>query len=139
MPLLLIYSPKLYTHSVMQRLQNISEKLRSQQKHAIRIIFHQNKFRHTQEHFIQNNRLNIYQLNISITFFYIESKRKVPNDILSKFSRPSHHYPISFSKNNYCTFLQANKKQVKSDNMRFEVMEYYFEYRRKNYRSDHKD
>ena len=38
--------------------------LQSQQKHAIRIMFHESKFAHTREHFKKNNILNIYQLNI---------------------------------------------------------------------------
>ena len=36
----------------------------SQQKYAIRIIFHKSKFAHTQPLFKENNTLNIYQLNI---------------------------------------------------------------------------
>ena len=40
------------------------KKLQGQQKHAIRIIFHKNKFAQTQEHFKENNILSIYQLNV---------------------------------------------------------------------------
>ena len=40
------------------------KKRRSQQMHAIRIIFNENKFAHTRVHFKENNILNIYQLNI---------------------------------------------------------------------------
>ena len=54
--------------------QTYLKKPQSQLKHIIRIIFHENKFAHTQEHFKENNIINIYQLNILITFFYIESK-----------------------------------------------------------------
>ena len=54
--------------------------IQSQQKHAIRIILHENKFAHTREHFKENNILNIYQLNIfnSLFIFYIESKTERP-------------------------------------------------------------
>ena len=51
------------------------KKPQSQQKHAIRIIFHEYKSAQTTEHFKENNILNIYQLNFSITFFsYMDSK-----------------------------------------------------------------
>ena len=40
------------------------EELQSQQKHAIRIIFHKNKFAHARELLKENIILNIYQLNI---------------------------------------------------------------------------
>ena len=39
------------------------KKLENQQKHSIRIIFHENKFVQTRECFKENNKLNIYQLN----------------------------------------------------------------------------
>ena len=51
------------------------KKFQSQQKHALRIIFHENKFAHTRESFKENNILNIYQLSIlNNLFFHIESK-----------------------------------------------------------------
>ena len=63
------------------------KKLQSQQKHAIRIIF----------------QLNIYQLNIfnNLLFLHRVKNEKAPNIFLFKFLRPSHHYPTSFSQNNY--------------------------------------
>ena len=78
------------------------KKLQSQQKHAIRIIFHENKFAHTLEPFKENNILNIYQLNIFNNLFLHRVKiGKEPNVFFSKFLRHSHHYPTSFSQNNY--------------------------------------
>ena len=90
-----------YIHSYLNR--TYLKKLESQQKHAIRIIFHENKFAHTREHFKENNTLNIYQLNIfnNLLFLHRVKKAKAPNVFLSKFLRPSHHYPTSFSQNNY--------------------------------------
>ena len=78
------------------------KKLQSQQKHAIIIIFHENKFAHTQEHFKENNILNIYQSNIfnNLLFLHRIKNGKAPNVFLSKFFRPSHHYPTRFSQNN---------------------------------------
>ena len=79
------------------------KKLQSQQEHAIRIIFRQNRFVHTRKHFKENNILNIFQLNIfnNLLFLYRVKNGKAPNVFLSKSLRPSHHYPTSFSQNNY--------------------------------------
>ena len=81
----------------------MSEKRQSQQKHAIRIIFRQNKSVHIREHFKWNNILNIYQLNIfnNLPFLDRVKNGKGHNVFLFKFLRPSHHYPTSFSQNNY--------------------------------------
>ena len=78
------------------------KKLQSQQKQAIRIKFHENKFAHLREHFKENNILNIYQLNIfnNLIFLHRVKNEKAPNVFLSKFWRPSHHYPTSFCRNN---------------------------------------
>ena len=80
----------------------------SQKKLAIRIVFYENKFAHTREHFKENNILNIYQLNIfKISFqkylLFLDRVKngKAPNIFLSKFFRLSHHYLTSFSRNNY--------------------------------------
>ena len=79
------------------------KKLQSQQKYAIRIIFHENKFAHTREHFKENNIFNIYQLNIfsNLLFLHRVKIAKAPNFFLSKFLMPLHNYPTSFSQNNY--------------------------------------
>ena len=79
------------------------KKLQSQQKHAIRIIFHENKFAHTREYFKENNILNIYKLNIFKNFVFLHQVKneKPPNTFLSKFLRPLHHYPINFYRNKY--------------------------------------
>ena len=55
------------------------------------------------EHFKENNILNIYQLNIfyNLLFLHRVKNGKAPNVFLSKFLRPSHLYPTSFSQNNY--------------------------------------
>ena len=75
----------------------------SQQKHSIRIIFHENKFAHTREHFKENNILNIYQLNTfnNRLFPHRVKNGKMPYGFLCKFLRLSHYYPTSFSGNNY--------------------------------------
>ena len=112
------------------------KKLQSHQKHAIRIIFHENKFAHTREHFKENNILNIYQFNIfnNLLFLHRVKNEKAPNVFLPKFLRPSHHYPTTFSQNSYIVPSFKVTKQVQNNNTRSEVMEYYLEYRRKTYR-----
>ena len=76
------------------------KKLQSHQKHAIRIIFNENKFAYTGRHFKENNILNICQLNILNKLLFLH-RVNAPNVFLSKFLRPSHHYPTSFPRNNY--------------------------------------
>ena len=73
------------------------KKLQNQQKYAIRIIFHKNKFAHTREHFKENNILNIYQLNIlnNLLFLHRVKNGKAPNFFLSKVLKPLHHYLTS--------------------------------------------
>ena len=75
------------------------KKLQSQRKRAIRIIFYESKFAHTQEYFKENNVLNIYQLNIfnNLLFLHRVKNGKVSSVSLSIFLRPLHHYPTSFS------------------------------------------
>ena len=104
------------------------KKLQSQQKHTIRIIFHEDKFAHTREHFKENNILHIYQLTIfnNLLFLHRVKSGKTPNVFLSKFLRPSHHYSTSFSQNNCCTLLSANKKQVQNNDTSSEVMECFY-------------
>ena len=76
------------------------KKFQSKQKHVVRMIFYKNKFAHTGEHFKENNILNICQLNISNNFLFLH-RVKAPIVFFSKFLRPSHYYPTSFSQNNY--------------------------------------
>ena len=54
-------------------------------------------------HLKENIILNIYQLNIfnNLLFLHRVKNAKVPNVFLSKFIRPLHNYPTSFSENNY--------------------------------------
>ena len=79
----------------------MSEKLQSQQKHAIRIIFHEKKCAHTQEHFKENNVLNIYQLNIfsNLPFLHQVKNGKALNVFFPKFlSLRIINQPVSLEK-----------------------------------------
>ena len=79
------------------------KKIHSQQKHAIRIIFHKDKFSHTKEPFVQNKVLNVYQLNILNNLIFMHKVRNgnAPTVFLPKFQTPAHPYPTTFSKLNY--------------------------------------
>ena len=132
-----IHSPLNYANTAWcSTNRTYLKKLQSHQKHAIRIIFHENKFAHTREHFKENNILIIYQFNIfnNLLFLHRVKNEKAPNVFLPKFLRPSHHYPTTFSQNSYIVPSFKVTKQVQNNNTRSEVMEYYLEYRRKTYR-----
>ena len=85
-------------------LTNFLKNVKDQQKHTyIELYFTKTRFAHTQEVFKENNILNICQLNIlnNPLFVHRVKNGKAPNVFLSKFLRPSHHYPTKFSRNNY--------------------------------------
>ena len=99
-----IHSYQIYANTVWWSTNRTSlKKLQSQQKHAIKIIFHENKFVYTRENFKENNILNTFQLNIlsNLLFLHWVKNGKAPHIVLCKFLRPSHHYPSSFSRINY--------------------------------------
>ena len=52
------------------------KKVQSQQKHTIRIIFHEYMFAHIQEHFKESNILNIYELNIFNNLFSTSCQKR---------------------------------------------------------------
>ena len=123
MPLLLLYSllPKL-SKTTWCTNRRYLKKLQSKQKHNIKIIFYENKLAYTLEHFKENNILNIYQLNILNDLPFLH-RVEVPIVFLSKFVR-LHHYPTSFSWNNYIvpslylpyivpSFLTKSKYRIK--------------------------
>ena len=79
------------------------KKINSQQKHAIRIIFHKDKFSHTKELFVLNRVFNVYQLNFltNLIFMHEVETETAPAVFLPKFQKPAHPYPTNFSKLNY--------------------------------------
>ena len=96
MPLLLIYSLHLNYVNITWCSINRAYLKTSQQKHAIRIVFHEKKFTHTRKHFKENNTLNFYQLNVFNNLFLHRFKNvNAPNVFLYKSLRPLHHYPTS--------------------------------------------
>ena len=91
-------------------LKNIN----SQQKHAIRIIFNENKFAHTREIFKEQRILNIYQLNIlsNIIFMHRVENKTAPSIFLTKFCKPSLAYPTKILSHNFLvpTFKLSKSK-----------------------------
>ena len=90
------------------------KKLQSQQKHAIRIFFHEKKFAHTQEHFKENNVLNIYQLNIfsNLPFLHQVKNGKAPNVFFPKFlSLCIITRPVFLEKNYLASFFKLTKSK----------------------------
>ena len=84
-PLSLLALYNSYIHSCLNyanlawgcNYQTNLKKLRSQQKHAIRIVHNKTKFEHTKELFKSTNVLNLYKLNIlSIAIFMHEFIQK---------------------------------------------------------------
>ena len=73
------------------------EKLRSQEKHSIRIVHNKTKFKHTKELFKSANELNLYKLNIlSIAVFMHRVHTKTsPPVFTGSFKRISHLYSTS--------------------------------------------
>ena len=78
-------------------------KINSQQKHAISIIFNKNKFAHKREIFKEQKILNVYQSNIlsNIIFMYRVENKTVPSIFLTKFCKSSHGYPTNLLAHNF--------------------------------------
>ena len=79
------------------------KKLRSQQKHAIRIVHNKRKFEHTKELFKSASVLNLYKLNIlSIAVFMHRVHTKTsPPVFTGSFQRISHLYSTRSSTLNF--------------------------------------
>ena len=110
-----------YTHSYLNYanlawgstyLTNL-KKLRSQQKHAIRIVHNKTKFEHTKELFKSASVLNLYKLNIlSIAVFMHRVHTKAsPPVFTGSFQRISHLYSTRSSTLN---FLKPKSKLTKT-------------------------
>ena len=67
MPVLLIHSLLPNANIPWCSTKKYLKKLQSHQKHAIRIIFNENKFAHTREHFKENT----IPVSLEIIIFYL--------------------------------------------------------------------
>ena len=90
-----LYKVRDYLNTIRTNLKKISR----QQKHAIHIIFHKDKFSHSKELFEQNKVFNADQLNIFNNFIFTHEVKteNTPSVFLSKFQKPAHPYSTNFS------------------------------------------
>ena len=79
------------------------KKLRSQQKHAIRIVHNKRKFEHTKELFESVSVLNLYKLNILniVAFMHRVHTKASPPVFTGDFQRISHLYSTRSSTLNF--------------------------------------
>ena len=72
------------------------------QKHAVPIVFNQEKLTHSRPILPSLNALNVYQINL---YQHLNFMHKVSNNvaplILNMFKKPSHKYSTNFSHNNF--------------------------------------
>ena len=74
------------------------------QKHAIRLIYNENKFTHTRPLMWSLQVPNVFQTDIKkiLVFMHrVKTCSDVPSSSGDKFTCPSHRYPTNFLKNNY--------------------------------------
>ena len=83
-------------------LSNVRE-IHCQQKLALHIINNKGKYEYRRELLRSRKILNVYQVSIlkNVTFMHKTKMSAAPNVFLSKFRKPSHSYPTTFSVVNY--------------------------------------
>ena len=79
------------------------EKIQSQQKHDLRIVYNKDRYYLTKECFRSCNVLNVYKLNLLNTSIFIHKIKTGtgPAAFHTTFRMPSHSYPTHFSSVNY--------------------------------------
>ena len=82
------------------------EKIYSQQKHAIRIVYSKDRLSHTRKLFQKCKILNECQVNIwkNHVFMHQINSNTVPTIFFNKFKKPTHNYPTNFARTNYTSF-----------------------------------
>ena len=90
------------------------KKLDNKQKHASRIIFHQDKNTHARPLMKKLKALNIYQLNIyqTLILMYKSLNNSSPKVFQNKFKNVNHKYPTHHSKQN----LTRSRSGLKTHN-----------------------
>ena len=73
------------------------------QKHAVWIVFNQEKLTHSRPLLRSLNALNVYQINLyqHLNFMHKVSNNVAPLIFHEMFKKPSHKYPTNFSLNNF--------------------------------------
>ena len=92
-------------------------KVKSQEKHVLRLIHNKNRFYHSKELFESCEILSVYKLNLLNTavFMHKIKNRTAPSSFLENLEQPSHSYSTRFPIWNY------RKPQVKSRKCRFRI------------------
>ena len=73
------------------------------QKHAVRIVFNEDKLTQSRPLLRSLNALNVYQINLyqHLAFMYKLNKNKAPPTFNELIKKPFHKYPTKFSENCY--------------------------------------
>ena len=73
------------------------------QKHAVHIVFNEDKLTQSRPLLRSINTLNVYQINLYqyLAFMYKLSKNKAPPTFNKLIKKPFHKYPTKFSENRY--------------------------------------
>ena len=79
------------------------KKIFLKQKHAVRIIFHEDRLTHTRPLLKKLNALNVYQINLYqvSSFMYQVKNGTIPKIFNSNFSSVEHSYPTRFALNSF--------------------------------------
>ena len=73
------------------------------QKHAVRIVFSNDKLTHSKPLFGNLNALNVYQINIyqHLNFMHKFINNQIPSIFSDFIKRPNHKYPTVFSQSSF--------------------------------------
>ena len=79
------------------------KKILLKQKHAVRIIFHEDRLTHSRPLLKSLNALNVYQVNIFqiCSFMYQVKNGTIPKIFNNNFSTVDHYYPTRFALNSF--------------------------------------
>ena len=77
------------------------------QKHVLRIVFNEDKLKHSRPLLRSLNTLNVYQINLyqHLAFMYNLNKNKAPLTINEVIKKPFHKFPTNILEN--CFSLEA--------------------------------
>ena len=84
------------------------------QKHAVQIVFNQEKLTHFRPLLRSLNALNVYQINLyqHLNFMHKVSNNVAPLIFDDIFKKPSHKYPTNFSHNNFSLKNNSTKYSI---------------------------
>ena len=79
------------------------KKILLKQKHAVRIVFHEDRLTHARPLLKSLNALNVYQVNLYqiCLFMYQVKNGTIPKNFNNNFSTVDHSYPTRFALNSF--------------------------------------